>query len=151
MAKVIRTATFFIFIILALPGIASDKQAILFKDSSGQTILKYHKLSVSDAEGRKVPAYMTVADASVAIVADDRYAVYPLIIDPIIEYEKKIIASYAAAGDHFGNSVSVSGDTVVVGAPSDDDKYLIKSFRTFYRYRIPNFQVVTASEMLQNY
>jgi len=63
MAKVIRTATFFIFIILALPGIASDKQAILFKDSSGQTILKYHKLSVSDAEGRKVPAYMTVADA----------------------------------------------------------------------------------------
>ena len=31
------------------------------------------------------------------------------------------------------------------------DKYLIKSFRTFYRYRIPNFQVVTASEMLQNY
>jgi len=88
MAKVIRTATFFIFIILALPGIASDKQAILFKDSSGQTILKYHKLSVSDAEGRKVPAYMTVADASVAIVADDRYAVYPLIIDPIIEYEK---------------------------------------------------------------
>ena len=100
MAKVIRTATFFIFIILALPGIASDKQAILFKDSSGQTILKYHKLSVSDAEGRKVPAYMTVADASVAIVADDRYAVYPLIIDPIIEYEKKIIANHFSASDY---------------------------------------------------
>ncbi len=33
----------------------------------------------------------------------------------------KLIASDAAAGDLFGNSVSVSGDVAVVGARWDDD------------------------------
>ena len=34
---------------------------------------------------------------------------------------KKITASDGAAGDYFGVSVSISGDTVVVGAAKDDD------------------------------
>ena len=32
----------------------------------------------------------------------------------------KLLASDAAAGDHFGESVAISGDTAVVGAPWDD-------------------------------
>ena len=35
--------------------------------------------------------------------------------------QQKITASDVAAGDYFGYSVSVSGDTAVVGAPNDDD------------------------------
>jgi len=35
--------------------------------------------------------------------------------------QPKLTASDAAAGDQFGQSVAVSGDTVVVGAPADDD------------------------------
>jgi hypothetical protein len=35
--------------------------------------------------------------------------------------QQKLTASDAAAGDHFGQSVSVSGDTAVVGAPGDYD------------------------------
>lgn len=34
----------------------------------------------------------------------------------------KLNASDRAASDHFGLSVAVDGDTVVVGAPYDDDK-----------------------------
>ena len=34
---------------------------------------------------------------------------------------KKLTASDAAAGDNFGTSVSISGDTIVVGALGDDD------------------------------
>ncbi|HSB11688.1 MAG TPA: FG-GAP repeat protein, partial [Blastocatellia bacterium] len=34
--------------------------------------------------------------------------------------QAKLIASDAAAGDHFGRSVAISGETIVVGAPSDD-------------------------------
>jgi FG-GAP repeat len=34
--------------------------------------------------------------------------------------QQKLEASDAAAGDQFGNSVALSGETVVVGAPSDD-------------------------------
>lgn len=36
-------------------------------------------------------------------------------------HQAKLTALDAAAGDSFGTSVSVSGDTVVVGAPADDD------------------------------
>jgi hypothetical protein len=35
--------------------------------------------------------------------------------------QAKLTASDAAAGDQFGNSVAVSGDTAVIGAPDDDD------------------------------
>ena len=35
--------------------------------------------------------------------------------------EAKLTASDGASGDQFGNSVSVSGDRAVVGAPLDDD------------------------------
>ena len=38
--------------------------------------------------------------------------------------DTKLTASDAAAGDQFGNSVSISGDTVIVGAPRDDDACL---------------------------
>ena len=34
---------------------------------------------------------------------------------------QKLTASDAAAGDRFGYSVSISGDTIVVGAHTDDD------------------------------
>ncbi len=37
-------------------------------------------------------------------------------------YTAKLTASDGAAADSFGRSVAVSGDTVVVGAPYDDDK-----------------------------
>ncbi|KAA3606899.1 MAG: T9SS C-terminal target domain-containing protein [Calditrichaeota bacterium] len=37
------------------------------------------------------------------------------------EYEEKIVSNDAAAGDSFGNSVSVSGNYAVVGARFDDD------------------------------
>jgi hypothetical protein len=33
----------------------------------------------------------------------------------------KLTASDGASGDEFGISVSISGDTVVVGSPNDDD------------------------------
>jgi len=38
--------------------------------------------------------------------------------------ETKLVADDGAAGDYFGESVSISGDRIVVGAPGDDDKGL---------------------------
>ena len=52
---------------------------------------------------------------------DDREAVYPVTIDPLIALlEAKLTASDASAGDVFGASVAIDGDTVVIGAPADD-------------------------------
>jgi hypothetical protein len=36
--------------------------------------------------------------------------------------QAKLLASDGAAGDYFGNSISLSGDTALIGAPTDDDK-----------------------------
>jgi hypothetical protein len=49
-------------------------------------------------------------------------AAYPLALDPLLYIHKaKLTASDGAEGDNFGLSVSVSDDTVVVGARYDDD------------------------------
>jgi len=40
--------------------------------------------------------------------------------------EQRVTASDAGAGDHFGQSVSVSGDVAVVGAPFDGSVYLYR-------------------------
>ncbi|QOJ04896.1 MAG: FG-GAP repeat protein [Planctomycetia bacterium] len=53
------------------------------------------------------------------IVIDDRDAVYPLTIDPIAQ-QAYLKASNTGANDQFGQSVAVSGDTVVVGAYRED-------------------------------
>ena len=42
--------------------------------------------------------------------------------DPGWSQQQKLIASDGAAGDWFGQSVSISGDLVIVGAQQDDDK-----------------------------
>jgi hypothetical protein len=58
------------------------------------------------------------SDALVLSV-EDRGARYPLTIDPVAQ-QAYLKASNTDAGDQFGYSVAVSGDTVVVGAPYED-------------------------------
>jgi hypothetical protein len=56
------------------------------------------------------------------LAVDDRGARYPLTIDPIAQqaYLKPAAVGTTQAGDIFGVSVAVSGDTVVVGAYEED-------------------------------
>ena len=104
-----------------VPKLTEDGTAILFADRGGRTILRYSGLLAWDAGGQELPARMAVERGKVSIRVDDRGAVYPVTIDPIVTQEVKLTASDAAAGDQFGFSVAVDGDTVVVGARLDDD------------------------------
>lgn len=54
---------------------------------------------------------------------DDKYAQYPLTIDPFIQ-QAKLISSDGAANDNFGYAVAISGDTVVVGAYRASSAYV---------------------------
>ncbi len=101
-----------------LPVLTDD--AILFQDEHGDTILRYDRLHVADAAGCAVPAYMEIGDSPdvIHLIVDDSHATYPLTIDPWLE-QQKLNASDAAAGDAFGFSVAVSGDTAVIGAYND--------------------------------
>jgi PKD repeat protein len=95
--------------------------AVLFEDARGETVLRYSGLLAWDAKGRNLPARMAVLNGRLTIEVDDQAAIYPVTIDPVLTEEAKLTADDAAAGDQFGYSVSVCGDTVVVGAYGDDD------------------------------
>jgi hypothetical protein len=89
-----------------------------FRDWEGRVRLTYGELTVFDAGGSRVPARLEGAGSRVKIVVDDRQAVYPLTIDPLVQ-QAYLKASNTDSGDTFGNSVAMSGDTVVVGAPGE--------------------------------
>ena len=87
----------------------------------GNQVLRYSKLKVLDAGGAELPARMSLQGEELTIEANDANAVYPVTIDPVFEPLKKLTASDGAAGDQFGWSVSISGDTAIVGAYGDDN------------------------------
>ena len=91
-------------------------KAVALKDESGEVWLRYDHLMVKDARGHELPARLEAGGREISVVVDDADAVYPVVIDPVFKQIKELSASDAVAGDQFGEAVSISGDTVVVGA-----------------------------------
>ena len=88
----------------------------------GGVKLSYSGLRAWDAAGNELDARVTRTVEGLAILVDDCDASYPLTVDPWIWIEEaKLTASDAWHNDQFGLSVSLSGDTALVGAHSDDD------------------------------
>lgn len=96
---------------------------------SGRGCFPYTSLRAWDAKGTELGARLALDGEAglLTIAVDDRKAVYPLTIDPLIRYEDaKLWATDGAIEDWFGGGnsgqgVSIDGDTLVVGAPWDDD------------------------------
>jgi hypothetical protein len=97
------------------PQVIPGGLQIGFHGREGRVRLTYGELTVVDAEGSRVPARLKVAESLVKIVMNDRLAVYPLTVDPLVQ-QAYLKASNTGAGDWFGDFVAISGDTVVVGA-----------------------------------
>ncbi len=55
-----------------------------------------------------------------ATVIDNRETIYQQAIDTPLDQKAKLIADDGAAGDRFGSSIAISGNTAVISAPSDD-------------------------------
>lgn len=103
------------------PRWAQGSDSIAFHDSEGKTVLRYGELLAWDAGGKNLPVALTPHNGGFALRVDDRQAVYPITIDPIVTNETvKLLASDGAFVDRFGHSVAVSGDTAVVGAINGD-------------------------------
>jgi len=90
-----------------------------FLDASDTARIEYKDLVAWDANGRALPARMTVQDGLVTLAVEDEGARYPITIDPIAQ-QAYLKASNTGGGDRFGTSIGVSGDTVVVGAYEED-------------------------------
>ncbi len=103
------------------PEVDPHGRQVSFHDREDRVRLTYGELTVVDAGGSRVPARLEGARSRVKIVVDDRQAVYPLTIDPLVQ-QVYLKASNTGAGDEFGYSVAISGDTVVVGARDESSK-----------------------------
>ncbi|UZR30870.1 FG-GAP repeat protein [Methylococcus mesophilus] len=95
-------------------------RAVEFRDDAGATVLHYKDLQVVDAAGKSLPAHLALAEGGVQIHVDAQGAAWPIVVDPLVSSEQKVVASDQGGSDNFGYSVSISGDTAVVGAPYDD-------------------------------
>jgi uncharacterized repeat protein (TIGR01451 family) len=90
-----------------------------FAKRSGETPLRYAGLKAWDAEGRPLQSRLEAAGREVRVLVDAQAARFPVTVDPTFIHEAQLFghtdAGQANAG--FGFSVSVSGDTAVVGEP----------------------------------
>ena len=86
--------------------------------------LTYSGLKAWDATGKTVPTHFEATAEGFAVRYDDASAQYPITIDPIAQ-QAYLKASNTGGGDisrpgdSFGHSVTVSGDTAVIGAPGE--------------------------------
>jgi len=99
------------------PVLAAEGDAVLLQ-AGEQTVLRYAGLHARDARGREVASRLEVREREIRLVIEDGSAEYPLVVDPVVTstQESELTASNGAQGDLFGWSVSVSGNTAVVGA-----------------------------------
>ncbi len=81
--------------------------------------LSYSGLKVWDATGKKLASTMQLRGQEIVIGVEDQDAVYPVTIDPT--WTEEAILTPAADPNiqrlYAGDSVSISGDTAVIGAP----------------------------------
>lgn len=96
--------------------LASSQAAQHTSDELGWGALRYGKLVVTDAKGRVLPASLRPSGERIVIAFDDRAATYPVVVDPLVWIEQKVAASDGVAGEEFGYSVAVSGNTALIGA-----------------------------------
>ena len=101
-----------------IPSVEKKGKRIVFWDAQGKEVLRYSGLYAYDAAGKDLFARMAANQQGIRLIVDDHDAVYPITIDPFIE-TKKLLAGDGSGDDEFGYSVSVSGDTVIVGARGD--------------------------------
>lgn len=105
-------------IALALSG---DQRATLDKNEKGLRLgvgdeenLRYAGLSAYDARGKELRAWLELRGEQLRLRVEDGQASYPVVVDPWVQVAE-LTASDSQAQD-FG-FVSVSGDTIAVGAP----------------------------------
>lgn len=102
-------------------GVSDDHRHSLSFIDGEREVLSYSKLLVVDAHGKELPATMHASAGGFTLAYHDTGAVYPVTVDPLIANEEAKLYASDAKSAAFGESVAISGDTVVIGAPGDRD------------------------------
>ena len=91
-----------------------------FLDSAGRTRVRYAGLAAWDADGRTLGARLEVSGRELRVLVEAGEARFPVTVDPTFVQETRLQGRgdpLGTPGAHAGWSVSVSGDTAVLGAP----------------------------------
>ncbi len=103
---------------------ASAGDGVDFSRPCGGVVLRYDRLVAFDSAGIVLPSALFLDGATIVITVDDRFARYPITIDPIAANPAWNVTSGQAASS-FGASLSSAGDVngdgyddVIVGAPT---------------------------------
>ncbi|MHB8647617.1 MAG: FG-GAP repeat protein, partial [Thermomicrobiales bacterium] len=93
---------------------------LLVTDDGGR--LRYGALTATDAMGRSLPARLAADGYAIQIIVQDAGAIYPLVIDPLVQ-QARLTSDDGAANDAFGVAVSVSrdGGTALIGASNKNN------------------------------
>ncbi len=94
-------------------GVVSGGGEAITLSRSGRRLASYSDLTVRDARGRPVRAWLTLHRGRIGIAIADRGAAYPLRIDPIVASAG--LAPSDGGDSGYGASVALSGNTIVVG------------------------------------
>ncbi|MFH1462971.1 MAG: FG-GAP-like repeat-containing protein, partial [Pseudomonadota bacterium] len=96
-------------------------------DSEGRS-WRYAGLEARDARGLPLVAWMERSAEGLRLFVDDRQADYPILVDPVLSSETKLLAPDGASDDAFGFFSTAAGDVnadsypdVIVGSAWDDD------------------------------
>jgi hypothetical protein len=98
--------------------ISPDNRSVSWQDERGKAQMSYTGLVAFDATGKTFPAWMEMSGNELRLLVNEEAAQYPLTIDPYVQ-QAYLKASNTEANDQFGTLVSISGDTIVVGTPSE--------------------------------
>jgi len=93
-----------------------NRRSLTLSTHNGKPVLRYTGLSVCDALGKELPVSEELRGHQLLLHIDDAAARYPVVVDPWVQLAE-LTSSDGVQGDAFGGSVSISGNTVVVGAP----------------------------------
>ncbi len=97
-------------------------QVVSLVQRDGSSRLRVSQLYVNDADGRSVPAWITVKSDTMSIHVDDAWAKYPLTVDPLIGvHQQKVTDPDNGVAAQFGYALALSGNTLIVGAPKAND------------------------------
>ncbi|HMD51908.1 MAG TPA: hypothetical protein VKG62_04280 [Solirubrobacteraceae bacterium] len=105
--------------------------------------LRYRGLVASDAHGRLLHSWLALRGDRLLLRVDDRGAAYPLRIDPFVQQAE---LTFGEMESHFGYSVAISGDTLVVGAENFTPPLLHAGQGAAFVFVAPNSNWVAAAQ-----
>lgn len=96
-------------------SLANGAQGVVF-GRHGTPVLSYDGLSATDADGHSLHSWLALSHRTLLLRIDAQHARFPLRIDPFLQ-SAELTPSGGEEGDRLGESVAISGNTIVVGAP----------------------------------